>query len=163
MQTKVIIECLKGSNEKFELDEKDGKIKLNFVFSARGGSASGGKNLTFPFYYGYIPGTRGGDGDMLDAVVISSRQFNRGEEVVCNLLGYVEVVDRGEEDNKLVLVPIEDIGILDIKDIPQATLQEWKSFWQEVAIQKNKIMEVKSFRNKKEAEELLNSSIKSEK
>ncbi len=149
MQTKVIIECLKGSNEKFELDETDGQIKLNFVF----------QNLTFPFYYGYVPGTRAGDGDMLDAVVVSSQKFNRGQEVECDLLGYVEVVDRGEEDNKLVFVPIEDIGILDIKDIPQATLQEWKSFWREVAIQKNKIMEVKSFRNKKEAMELLQRSL----
>ena len=141
MQVKVIIECLKGSNEKFEFDEKDRQIKLDFVF----------QNLTFPFYYGYIPGTRAGDGDMLDAVVVSSGLLNRGQEVECNLLGYVEVVDRGEEDNKFVLEPVGENNYSDINDIPKEIIEAWKNFWQEVARQKNKIMVVKALHNREEA------------
>jgi inorganic pyrophosphatase len=144
---KVIIECLKGSNEKFELDEKDAEIKLDFVFN----------NLFFPFYYCYIPGTRGGDGDMLDALLISSAQYNRGQSVDCKCIGYAEVIDRGEVDNKFVMVPVNDLQN-DISDIPTSEIKVWENFWLEVAKQKNKVMEVKAWHGREKAlEEIKNS------
>ena len=54
---KVIIEIPQGTvNNKYEYDEKSGEFKLDFVFSAKGGSASGGKNVVWPFNYGFFPG-----------------------------------------------------------------------------------------------------------
>lgn len=144
----VVIEVLKGSGEKYELDETDGKIKLDFVF----------KNLDFPFYYGYLPGTRGGDGDMLDAAVISSLNFRRGQAVACRAIGYAEVVDRGQADDKILAVPAGDREFMkykDIGDVPDEILEQWKLFWAEVARQKRKIMEVKAFHCRKRAEELV--------
>lgn len=137
---KIIIECLKGSNEKYELDEKDGQIKLDFVF----------ENLVFPFYYGYIPGTRGGDGDMLDVLLTSIAEFSRGQSVMCKCIGYAEVIDRGEVDNKFVMVPLDDEQN-DINDISPQTIKEWENFWLKVAKQKQKVMVIKAWHGAKEA------------
>ena len=145
----IIIECLKGSNEKWELDEKDGEIKLDFTFT----------DLYFPFYYGYIPNTRGGDGDMLDVLLVSSAVYKKGEVVKCRCIGFAEVIDRGEVDNKFVVVPVEDDKLNDIINIPKTTLKEWESFWQEVAKQKKKIMVIKAWHGKEKALEEIRKSL----
>ena len=50
--TNVLVEIPQGSNLKYELDEASGEMKVDFVFD----------NLFFPFNYGLIPHTLGGDG-----------------------------------------------------------------------------------------------------
>ena len=114
---KVFIEIPKGSNHKFEYNEKTGKLELNFVFSAVGGPASrsgsetlqgrmtGGKDLVFPFNYGFIPGTLGGDGDPLDAIVLSDRPISSSTILDCKPIGVLKTIDRGEVDDKIVCVP----------------------------------------------------------
>ena len=50
----VVVETPKGSQNKFKFDESLGLFRLNRILF--GGAA-------FPFDFGFIPGTRGGDGD----------------------------------------------------------------------------------------------------
>lgn len=156
---KVIIEIPKGNvNNKYEYDEKSGEFKLDFVF----GSAAGGKDLVWPYNYGFFPGTLGGDNDPLDAVVLSSSPINQGEEVEVKILGAVDVLDRGEEDYKIICVPISDLAASsanDISDIPEAQKKEWSEFFLELARQKKKETTIRRFKNKKEATELLQKSI----
>jgi len=163
----VLVEITRGSNLKYEFDEASGEMKVDFVFSAVGGSASGGDNLVFPFNYGFIPHTLGGDGDALDAIVLSSAPIPSGSVVKCRAVGMFETVDTGEVDNKLIVVPVDDIlakKYQDISDLPKDSLQKWTDLYMEIARQKNKFkrkfIEVKGLKNKQTAlEEIKNSLI----
>ncbi len=57
--------------------------------------------LPCPFNYGELPGTLGGDGDPVDAVVLGPR-IPRGELVAVRVQGAVAFVDAGAPDLKLV-------------------------------------------------------------
>ncbi|MEK7617852.1 MAG: inorganic diphosphatase [Patescibacteria group bacterium] len=169
---KVIIEIPQGTvNNKYEYDEKSGEFKLDFVFSAKGGSASGGKNVVWPFNYGFFPGTLGGDGDTMDAVVVSSEPIPQGTEVEVKIIGAIDVLDRGEEDLKVICVPLHRMvqGVLvndagyssvnDITDLSGTQKKEWGDFYLELARQKKKETIVRGFKTKKEAEDLLQKSV----
>jgi inorganic pyrophosphatase len=126
-------------------------MKLDFVF----------KDLVFPFNYGFIPNTLGGDGDALDAMVLSSAPIKSGETVVCKIVGMVETVDRGEEDNKIITVPLLDklaSQYQDIDDLPFDTLPKWTEFYLELARQKKKVIKIIGLKNKKEAIEKIEKS-----
>ncbi len=146
----VVVENSEGASNKYEYDERLDLFKLDFVF---------GGDLRWPFNYGFIAGTRGGDGDMLDAIVISSHPIDPQTLVVCKTVGMVEVVDRGERDNKIICVPLADPlakQLSDISDFSEEQQRNWEDFFHELAVQKNKIMEIKGFRNKSTALDELN-------
>lgn len=154
MNVKVFIEIPIGSNEKFEFDEKSGKLKLNFVF----------KNLIFPFNYGFIPGTLGGDGDELDAIVLSNAPIPPSTAVDCKPIGIFKTIDRGQIDDKIICVPLDDDlakKYQDIHDLPPDTLKKWTDFYLEVARQKKKTIEILGLGNKLEALEEINKSLMS--
>jgi inorganic pyrophosphatase len=54
-----------------------------------------------PFNYGSVPGTRSGDGDRLDALVLG-RRLARGTRVRTHVVGHVRFTDAGEDDPKLI-------------------------------------------------------------
>jgi inorganic pyrophosphatase len=65
-----IIDTPKGSRNKFKFDERLGLFRL-------GGTLPVGS--VFPFDFGYVPSTQGGDGDPLD-VLIPSSYYSGGED-----------------------------------------------------------------------------------
>ena len=149
---RVFIEISKGSNEKFEYDKKSDSLKLNFVF----------KDLYFPFNYGFIPGTMGGDGDPLDAIVLSAEPIPSSSVVECKPIGMLKTVDRGQTDDKIICVPINDKFAkiyADIQDLPPDTLAKWTKFYLEVARQKKKTVEITGLRNKQEALEEISKAL----
>lgn len=54
-----------------------------------------------PFNYGCVPGEDGGDGDLLDAIVLGA-PIARGARVEVDVVGVVLFTDRGQVDDKLV-------------------------------------------------------------
>jgi inorganic pyrophosphatase len=98
----VIIETPKGSHTKFKYDEKENM----FVFD---------KHLpigqVFPFDYGFVPSTKGGDGDPLDVMVIAAEPTFVGCLIHGKLLGVIEAeqTEDGEtnRNDRLIAVPIE--------------------------------------------------------
>src|ERR1051326_2941367 len=96
---KVLIEIPKGTvNNKFEYNHKTGKMVLDFVF----------ENIVWPYNYGEVVGTMGGDGDPLDAMIFSTEPLTQSSLVECLVFGGAEVLDRGEMDDKLLFVPVGD-------------------------------------------------------
>lgn len=141
----VLIEISQGSPNKYEYDEKTGAIELEFIYK---------NGFTFIYNYGLIPGTLAGDGDHLDAIVLSQDILAMGTVIACRAIGMIELIDRGEEDNKIIAVPLADKKYKNahsIKDLPKEWFKEVENFFQEAAIQKNKIMEIKSFQDKERA------------
>lgn len=77
----VIIETPKGSRNKFNYDEELGLFKLGGVLPA---------GASFPFDFGFIPSTLGGDDDPLDVLVLMDEPAFAGCLVVTRLIGVIE-------------------------------------------------------------------------
>lgn len=142
----VIVEISKGSQNKYEYDETQDVIKLDWVF--HGG-------LKFPFDYGYIPQTRAGDGDCQDVFVLSSHPLSTNTVVECRAIGVLEQLDRGEEDNKILALPVADPEFKDINSLDDLSTEYknlFREFYAGVAKQKNKIIEITGFGDRVKAE-----------
>ncbi|NLU96157.1 inorganic diphosphatase [Chitinophaga sp. Ak27] len=88
----VTIESPKGSREKFDYDPKNNRFLLKKILPM---------GMFFPFDYGFIPGTRGEDGDPLDAFVLSDVKTFPGCVIECKLLGAIKAEQR-ERDGTVV-------------------------------------------------------------
>ena len=100
----VAVEIPAGTLEKWEVDKFDGQVKLEYV----DGNPRIIKYLGYPGNYGMIPRTLlpkelGGDGDPLDVIVLGP-PVERGSIIKCKLIGVMFLIDRGEQDDKLIAV-----------------------------------------------------------
>lgn len=86
----VIIETPKGSRNKFNYDEKLGLFKLGGVLPA---------GASFPFDFGFVPSTVGGDGDPLDVLVLMDEAAFAGCLVASRLIGVIEA-EQTERDGE---------------------------------------------------------------
>ncbi|OGY55131.1 MAG: hypothetical protein A3C82_01360 [Candidatus Wildermuthbacteria bacterium RIFCSPHIGHO2_02_FULL_47_12] len=135
----VIIETPKGSENNYEYDEKLDAIKLKWVFK---------NGFCFPFDYGFIPQTLAEDKDVADAFVITSYPLYPGTIAECKTIGIIEVLDRGEVDDKIIAVPVVDPeynAYVSLQELQFGYKAIFEDFFRELAIQKNKKVEVKGF------------------
>ena len=140
-QFNAVVEISKGGENKYEYDENLDSIKLDWVFSG---------GFHFPFDYGYIPQTRGGDGDHLDVFIIASHPLPIGTIVECRPVGMIELLDRGEEDNKILAVPVADLKYANCKGLEDLDFDYesvFREFCRELGVQKDKVVEIKGFRD----------------
>ena len=77
----VVIETPKGSRNKYEYDERLRLFKLGGVLPS---------GASFPFDFGFVPSTLGGDGDPLDVLVLMDEPAFTGCLVRTRLVGVVE-------------------------------------------------------------------------
>jgi inorganic pyrophosphatase len=85
--TVVIIETPKGSRNKYAYDPEEGVFSLNKVLPA---------GMAFPYDFGFVPSTRGGDGDPLDVLVLMDEPAFPGCKLTCRVVGVIE----GEQGDK---------------------------------------------------------------
>ena len=93
-----------------------------------------------PALYGFIPrtycaervaklcpGAERGDGDPLDICVLSERPIARAEIIVpARVVGGIQLLDRGEADDKIIAVLEGDFmwsGVQDVSDLPQILVE----------------------------------------
>lgn len=76
----VIIETPKGSRNKFDYDEEYRLFKLGGVLAA---------GAVFPYDFGFVPSTIGGDGDPLDVLVLMDEPAFTGCLVPARLIGVI--------------------------------------------------------------------------
>jgi inorganic pyrophosphatase len=114
-----VIEIPTGTREKWEVDKKTGELKLQEV----NGSPRIVNYLPYPVNYGMIPQTLlpkelGGDGDPLDIIILGD-PIERGKVVPCKLIGVLKLLDRGEQDDKLIAVETNSMyaGINNLNDL----------------------------------------------
>jgi len=141
----VVVEIQKGGQVKYEYDEQWHEIKVSAIFK---------NGFSFPFDYGYVPETRGGDGDHLDVFVLGSQSVRMGTIVECRAIGMIELIDRGEKDDKILAIPLNDLDFENIKtleDLPFDYKTIFENFFKELAIQRNKTMEIKGYKDAKTA------------
>jgi inorganic pyrophosphatase len=156
MDFKVFVEIPIGSGVKYEVDEETHELKVDrFLYTA----------FRYPFNYGYIVGSRGGDGDPMDVVVLSSEPVVPGVVMKCHAVGVLETEDEDGIDAKVIAVPTAKIdpfyGIYeDINDVPKALLAKIKHFYENYkTIEPGKWVKVKNFLGVKEAEQQIQDSL----
>lgn len=124
----VIIETPRGSRNKYTFDEQRGLFKLGGVLPA---------GAVFPFDFGFIPSTRGEDGDPLDVLLLMDEPAFPGCLIEARLLGVIEA-EQTEEDgetvrnDRLIAVAAEahthgEVESLD--DLPERVLEEIEHFF----------------------------------
>lgn len=85
MTVRAIVETPAGSRGKFTFDEDAGLYALGKVLPV---------GLAMPLDFGFVPSTRGGDGDPLDIMLLSEVELPTGCLVTARLLGAIEVEQR---------------------------------------------------------------------
>ena len=90
--------------------------------------------VAYPANYGSLPSTLGGDGDPLDALVLTRVPLQPGVLMRMRPVGVLRMRDGGEDDEKLIGVPVDAVdptysGISDLGDLPSAELQRIEGFF----------------------------------
>ncbi|PLX09767.1 MAG: inorganic diphosphatase [Marinilabiliales bacterium] len=158
----VVIEIPAGTLEKCEVDKTSGDLSLEEI----DGKPRIVQYLAYPANYGMIPQTYlpkelGGDGDPLDVIVLGDAS-EKGSVIECKLIGIMKMVDRGEQDDKLIAVKI-DSPFNEINSIKELNTQ-FKGVcviletWFENYKGPNKV-EVMGFEEKEFAENILQEAI----
>ncbi len=144
-----MIEIPLGSKNKYELDEKTGRIKLDRVLYA---------SMMYPAEYGIIENTLAPDGDALDILVICSDATFPGCIVPARVLCYLDMVDNGKPDYKLISVVDCDPRYnhyRQIEDINPFVLEEIANFFANYKVLQGVKVEVGSYHNAAEALEII--------
>ena len=114
----VVVEIPTGSIAKWEVDKSDGSLRWKF----KNQRPRVVNYLGYPGNYGMVPRTiyskeAGGDGDPLDAIVIGPA-VPRGSVVAARLIGVLRLIDRGEQDDKLIAV-MADTPFYEVEDLEE--------------------------------------------
>ena len=152
-QVNAIIEIPKGSRAKYEIDKDSGLIKLDRVIFA---------SMYYPLNYGFIPQTLGEDHDPLDIVVLTQVTVVPRCLIPSKVIGVMQMIDRGEADDKIIAVAEQDPSVSDysdVHDLPDYLMAELKHFFENYKTLENKKVIVDDFLSKAKAEEIIEASI----
>ncbi|WP_456228938.1 inorganic diphosphatase [Streptomyces sp. YJ-C3] len=106
------------------MDHELGRIRLDRMLFT---------STQYPADYGYIDGTLGGDGDPLDALVLTGDATFPGCAIECRAIGMFVMSDEKGPDEKILCVPAHDprrASAQDIEDIPEFDRLEITHFFE---------------------------------
>jgi inorganic pyrophosphatase len=94
-----LVEIARGGRAKYEFDAASGRLMVSRVLPA---------THAYPVAYGTFPCTLAGDGDPLDLLLLTDVDLEPGVLVPVRPIGMLRMRDRGDEDDKLLVVPLGD-------------------------------------------------------
>jgi len=110
-----VVECLKGERNKYEYDKEIPGVVLDRVLHS---------NVHYPSDYGFIPRSYYDDGDPFDVLVLLEDRTFPGCVIEVRPVALMRMDDDGEQDDKVVAVPIEDPRYDDVEDLEDITTQQ---------------------------------------
>jgi len=149
-----LIEISRGSRTKYEIDKPTGLLKLDRVIYS---------SFHYPVNYGFIPQTLGLDNDPLDILVLCSQSIQPLCLVEATVIGNMQMIDSGEEDDKIIAVATKDPSvnhITSIEELPPHFINELKNYFEQYKVLENKQVQIEDFQSKEKAFEIINASIK---
>lgn len=123
----VIIETPKGSRNKYSYDEEQRIFLLKAALPA---------GMVFPYDFGFVPRTLGGDGDPLDVLVLMDEPAFPGCALLTRLIGVIEgeqtTKDKVSRNDRLIAVAETAHiygGLRKLHDVPDQILREIEEFF----------------------------------
>ena len=124
----VVVETPKGGHNKLKFDAERGAFRLSHVLPI---------GMTFPFDFGFLPDTAGGDGDPLDVLILMDAPCPTGCLVDARLIGVFEVEQREKtgrvvRNDRLIGVaetPATHASTRELTDLAPALLEEIEAFF----------------------------------
>jgi inorganic pyrophosphatase len=150
----VIVEIVKGSGNKYEVNKETGIIGLDRVLHT---------SQEFPFDYGFVPRTHWHDGDPLDVIILATYPFVPGVLVSVRPVAIININDSGDEDSKIIAVPAKDPrwnDINDLDDLNKHTLREIAHFYATYKNLQDKEVKVKGYQGSQEAKKAFAEGVK---
>jgi len=120
----LLVEIPAGSFTKYETDDA-GLVHVDRFLSMP---------MVYPANYGSMPRTLAGDGDPLDALVLSRAPLHPGVLIRFRPLGVLRMTDGGDADEKIIGVPADDVdptyaGIRSIDALPAMERERLEAFF----------------------------------
>lgn len=123
---RVVVETPRGSRHKYAWNEE---------LQAFEHKATLGSGLVWPYDYGFIPRTKGGDGDPLDVLVLMDEPSFPGCVLHVRIIGAFEVEKNGVANDRYVacLLPSREIslstdGYETLSDLPKPLAEQIENF-----------------------------------
>jgi inorganic pyrophosphatase len=119
----VLVEIPRGSRQKYELDTKSGRIRLDRVLFS---------SVHYPADYGFVMDTTGNDGDPLDALVVVEEPTFPGCIVPARPIGTLMMRDEHGDDEKILSVAAGDPRfdeVRSLRDLGRHWLREIETFF----------------------------------
>jgi len=150
----IIIETPKGCRNKYAYDEEAKAFRLKKILPA---------GAVFPFDFGFIPNTKGEDGDPLDVLVMMDEPAYPGCIVECRMIGALKAKQterdgKVEENDRLIAVSVVSTSyseVKSLKDINTNILNEIEHFFASYNEQAGKEFEPHGWANAEEAAQLI--------
>lgn len=156
-QINVFVEIPAGSDIKYELDKDSGVVFVDrFLYTA----------FSYPFNYGFVPGSHAEDGDPVDVLVIADKTVAPGTVIPACPIGMLEMEDEEGIDTKILAVPTKKIDPLygewkDITDVPKAMKDKIKHFFEHYKeLEPGKWVKLKDWKGKVDALESIKKGLK---
>ena len=144
------IEISKGSNIKYEWDEKNQVLTLDRILHS---------SVVYPENYGFIPQTLCDDGDPLDVLILSNQQLLPGTIAYVRPICYMDMTDEKGKDEKLLAVLEKEpyfTHFKTIKDVSEHKLKEIKEFFSTYKnLEKNKWSKIENWNDYDETIKLI--------
>ena len=112
MDVEVVVEIPQGSRNKYEMDHKTGRIRLDRMLFT---------STRYPLDYGFISDTLAEDGEPLDALVWLEEPTFPGCLVTARPVAVFWMLDEGLPDAKVLTVSANDLrmsAIQELEDVP---------------------------------------------
>ncbi|MBD2163714.1 inorganic diphosphatase [Calothrix sp. FACHB-156] len=150
----VLIEIAGGSKNKYEFDKDLQAFALDRVLYS---------SVKYPYDYGFVPNTLADDGDPLDGMVIIDEPTFPGCVIAARPIGFLEMIDGGDRDEKILCVPDKDpryAQVQSLKDVPSHRLDEIAEFFRSYKNLEKKVTEILGWQDVDKVKALVDKSIK---
>jgi len=154
----VIVETPRNSRNKFKFNPETGLFELGSVLPA---------GSSFPYDFGFVPGTRSDDGDPLDVLLLMDSSGFPGCSVKARVIGVLEAeqTENGEtqRNDRLVAVAQEAHDyrqLKSLKDMCPHLLKELEHFFVSYNELRGKTFRLLADRGPKSAKKLLKKAIR---
>jgi inorganic pyrophosphatase len=155
----VVVETPRGSAAKLEFDKELQVFTL---------SKSLILGLTYPYDWGFIPSTKGEDGDPIDVLVLHDAATAPGLVLKCKIIGVLEVLQsekgkKGLRNDRLIAVPRDshrERADKDARDLPKPMRKEIEKFFVATDELEDKSLEFLGWKGPKTAQRLIDKAAK---
>jgi len=148
-----LIEIPQGSRSKYEIDKITGLLKLDRVIYS---------SFHYPVNYGFIPQTLGYDNDPLDILVLCSQAIQPLCLVEATVIGNMQMIDSGTQDDKIIAVASKDPSvnhITNMEELPRHFILELKNYFEQYKVLENKKVVIDNFQDKATALKVIEDAI----